>query len=190
MKSLLAVFFFFKSFLSIIIFWVLILVADVESDTAVLAALGYTIFYSLVAIGMDRIVRMDFGLLFFFSIGYILCIFLPQYSVIYLIERFSTFLYLTFFLTVYIPFVFGGEPFTVINAKRVAPPEFWDTKEFKEITSIMALVWCALFLTAFLVTLKQGVVTQIIIPILIILLVGVPFNRYFKNFYFKLKGMA
>lgn len=190
MKALLAVFFFFKSFLSIIIFWVLILVADVESDTAVLAALGYTIFYSLVAIGMDRIVRVDFGLLLFFCIGYILCIFLPEYSVVYLIERFSTFLYLSLFLTVYIPFVFGKEPFTVVNAKRVAPPEVWETKEFKEITSIMALVWCALFLIAFLVTLKQGFVTQFIIPILTIFLVGIPFNRYFKKFYFKLKGMA
>lgn len=190
MNILMKIFFFFRGFTGIIIYWTLVLVAGFDTDTAVLAALSYVIFYSLVAIGANRVVRVDFGVLIFFSVGYVCCIFFPEKSVIYLIERFTTFLYLSLFLTVFLPFVFGAEPFTVINAKRITPEAVWDTKEFKEITNIMSLVWCALFFTAFLISLKRGVVTQIFVPVGIMLFIGFPFNRYFRDLYLKFRGIS
>ncbi|MFH1157153.1 MAG: hypothetical protein V1793_25440 [Pseudomonadota bacterium] len=190
MKHLLNIFFFFRSFTGIIIYWGLILGAGVETDTAALTALSFVLFYSLVAMAADRIVSLDFGLAIFFFVGYLLCVFLPEWSLKYLIERFTTFLYLSLFITSYVPFVFGIQPFTVIIAKRITPPEIWETREFNTITRIMALVWCALFLTACLVSLRQGFITQMIIPIGIMLFIGFPFNRYFRDFYLKVKGIS
>jgi hypothetical protein len=38
-----------------------------------------------------------------------------------------------------------GRPFTVPFAKRVAPPEFWDTPMFMHINNVVSAVWAASF---------------------------------------------
>lgn len=46
----------------------------------------------------------------------------------------------------------AGAPFTIMFAKRVAPPEFWDTALFMHINVVLTAVWAASFaLTAFIV---------------------------------------
>jgi putative sterol carrier protein/putative NADPH-quinone reductase len=175
---------------SIGIYWGLMLGLHVNIFHATIAALLYAVGFTLIAIGGGRITKLDYGVLLFWTVGLGLCLFTQSFSRLYLSRYFTTFMYFFLFLMAYLPVVFGAEPFTIAFAKRRTPEMFWQTDLFKTINRIMTLVWAGLFLVAMFITLIPGIITQIIIPIIMVMAVGIPFNMEFPDRYLEAKGMG
>ncbi|MBW1702326.1 MAG: NAD(P)H-dependent oxidoreductase [Deltaproteobacteria bacterium] len=190
MKRAAKIFFGAGAWPSIAIYWGLMLGLNFNIFQATLGALLYAVGYSLIAIGGGRITKLDYGVVLFWTAGLGLSLFTQSFSQLYLLRYFTTFLYISLFLMAYLPVVFGAEPFTIAFAKRTTPEMFWETDLFITINRIMTLVWAGLFLMAMLITLIPGVITQIIIPIVLVMSVGIPFTMKFPDRYLEAKGMG
>ena len=190
MKHAAKIFFGAGAWPSIGIYWGFMLGLDLSMFWAALLAALYAVVYTMVAMGADRVTKLDYGVALFWIAGLLFSASVPSFNQLYLLKYFSTFLYLSLFLMAYLPVVFGAEPFTIAFAKRTTPEMFWKTDLFTTINRIMTLVWAGLFLVAMLITLIPGVVTQIIIPIVLVMSVGIPFTRKFPDRYLEAKGMG
>lgn len=190
MKHAAKIFFGAGAWPSIAIYWGFMLGLDLSMFWAALLAALYAVGYTMVAMGADRVTKLDYGVVLFWIAGLLFSASGPSFNQIYLLKYFSTFLYLSLFLMAYLPVVFGAEPFTIAFAKRTTPETFWKTDLFITINRIMTLVWAGLFLVAMLITLIPGVITQIIIPIVLVMSVGIPFTRKFPDRYLEAKGMG
>jgi len=175
---------------SIAVFWGLMLGADLDLIKASLFAALYSISYTLLAMGAERVTKLDYGVVLFWAFGLGLGLTVPSLRIYYLITHFSTFLYLSLFLMAFLPMVFGAEPFTMVFARRRTPEAFWETELFITINRIMTLIWAGLFLVTLLITLIPGFWTQILIPLTLVTVVGIPFNIKFPDMYLKSKGMG
>jgi putative NADPH-quinone reductase len=190
MKRAAKIFFGAGAWPSIAIYWGLMLGLDMSLFQAAIAAFLYAVGFTLIAIGGGRITKLDYGVVIFWAAGLGLSLFSQSFSQLYLSRYFTTFLYVSLFLMAYLPVAFGAEPFTVAFAKRTTPEMFWKTDLFVTINRIMTLVWAGLFLVAMIITLIPGVFSQIIIPIILVMAVGIPFNMKFPDRYLKAKGMG
>ncbi|MFC1524019.1 NAD(P)H-dependent oxidoreductase [Thermodesulfobacteriota bacterium] len=146
---------------------------EFDSGTAALAAAVYTLLFTLVASGAGRVTKLDYGMVFFWSAGLLSL----QTPLAFWEEYFTTGIFLSLFLAAYLPTVFNAEPFTTAFARQQAPQEVWNTEQFKSMNRIMSLAWAGLFLAAMLITLLPGVWFQIVIPLLLMVGIGVPFNK-------------
>jgi len=153
------------------------------------SALVYALFYTIIAMGFDRQTRLDLGVVLFWVTGLIVTFFNGELLPGYFSGRFSTFLYLSLFLCAYLPMVAGAQPFTIQFAKRNTPEEFQQTDYFFKTNRIMSLGWAGLFLFIICITLTGGFYAQIVIPLLLVLIIGIPFNLKFPKFYLQTKGI-
>ncbi|MBI4773528.1 MAG: NAD(P)H-dependent oxidoreductase [Deltaproteobacteria bacterium] len=175
---------------SMAIFWGLILGAKSGAAPAAVLALAYALGYTLIAFGAKRVTHLDFGVALFFAVGAALALSGSAYHLTFLFDRFTTFLYLSLFLMLFLPLVFGAEPFTSVFAKRSTPEAFWNTDLFRSINRLMTLVWSGLFAAAMFITLIPGIWTQILAPGVLLLAVGVPFTKAFPDAYLRSKGLG
>lgn len=153
------------------------------------SALIYSLFYTIVAMGFSRQTRLDFAVVLFWLTGLVLTLVNAELLPGYFSGWFSTFLYLSLFLCAYLPMVAGAQPFTIQFAKRNTPEELWQTDHFFKTNEIMSLGWATLFLINICITLLGGFYAQIVVPLLLVLVVGIPFNLKFPSFYLKTKGI-
>jgi len=153
------------------------------------SALIYSLFYTIIAMGVNRQTRLDFGVVFFWGIGLVVTILNADLFPGYFTSWFSTFLYISLFLCAYLPMVTGAQPFTIQFAKRNTPEELWQTDHFIRTNEIMSLGWAALFLINICITLLGGFYAQIVTPLLLVLFIGIPFNHKFPSYYLKTKGI-
>lgn len=98
-------------------------------------------------------------------------------------------MYAFLFSAAFLPPLLGLEPFTVHYARRRTPPEAWDNPVFARINSLMSHVWAGLFALAFVLSLYPSVTTRFLLPALLMLGVGVPFNAWFPDGYLKRLGL-
>ncbi len=109
-------------------------------------------------------------------------------------------LYGVLFSVVFFPALFRKSYFTEFFARKTTPEEFWATDIFKTINRNMSLVWAGIFaLSAFITYLPYllpvghnlitGITFQVILPLLIIIGYGIPFNKKYPVFYMKSIGL-
>lgn len=183
-------FFWAGPWLGIVLYWGLLLVGDLGTVEAAIGGGVYALGYTLVAMGVNRVTKLDYGGLLFWAVGIGAGLAVPSFRVAYFVDHFSTFFYLSLFIMAFFPVVFGAEPFTVAFAKRKTPDVFWNTDAFTTINRIMTLVWSGIFMVALLITLIPTFWTRVLIPVLFIICIGIPFTKKFPDLYLKAKGLG
>jgi len=170
------------------IYWFLTLGAKPDYRIAASLALLYAVGYVLVAIGANRVTKLDYGVVLFWGAGLSLVGIVPSLSELYFQKYFISFLYFSLFLVVCLPLLFRREPFTVAFARRTTPEIYWGTDAFLTINRIMTRVWGGIFAVCGVVGLYANPATQIILPMVLLVGVGLPFTRRFPDFYLKKLG--
>lgn len=174
---------------SIGIYWFLTLGVQWGQWTASSFALVYAVGYTLIAIRAKRVTKLDYGVILFWGGGFTVVGFVPSLTELYFRTYFTSFLYLSLFLVACLPLLFRGDPFTVAFARRTTPEIYWKTDAFLTINRIMTWVWVGIFAVCGAIGLYASPATQIILPTILLLGVGLPFNRRFPDFYLEKLGL-
>ncbi len=189
MKRLKNGFFMASAWPSMGIYWFLTLGPKWDRWPAAFLALLYAAGYTLIAIRAGRVTKLDYGVVLFWGGGFVVVGSFPSLADLYFRTYFTSFLYLSLFLMAWLPILFHGEPFTVAFARRTTPEMFWNTDAFLTINRIMTGVWGGIFAVCGAVGLFASPSIQIILPIMLMLGVGLPFNRRFPDYYLKKLGL-
>ncbi|MDP6180119.1 MAG: hypothetical protein QGG48_09530 [Desulfatiglandales bacterium] len=107
------------------------LCVDLDILKATLFAMLYGGLYTLVAMGPNRVIRLDYGVLIFWAVGLRLSLTFSSLRLYYLITHFSTFLYRSLFFAAFFPMAF---------ARWRTHEVFWETELFITINLIITLV--------------------------------------------------
>ena len=97
-------------------------------------------------------------------------------------------IYVCLFTAASCPPLLGMDPFTYHYAKKTAPPDFWNNPLFIKINRIMTLTWTGIFALCIVLTLYPSFLMQIVLPNVLVLGFGFPFNSLFPDFYLKRLG--
>jgi len=127
--------------------------------------------------------KLEGGVLAFWVAGLAAAIFRPDWAAVYFRDYFTTFLYLNLLGAALLPLLFGWEPFTSAFAKKKTDSAFWPTWQFIRINQLMTLGWAGIFLTGLFLGLHPEPLVKIAAPILISLLIGIPFTRQFPDWF-------
>ncbi len=107
-----------------------------------------------------------------------------------LLRRYAvTGIYLCLFAASFVPPILGFAPFTLHYAKKSTPQSLWENPIFLTINRIMTFAWAGIFGVCITLSLYPSVITRAVVPIIIIVGVGVPFNIRFPNIYLKRLGL-
>lgn len=98
-------------------------------------------------------------------------------------------IYACLFAAAFLPPLFGFPPFTYHYAKKFAPESVWQNPVFVRINLIMTYTWAALFAVAIALSFNPSLLTRAIIPLVLILGFGIPFNLRFPDYYLKRHGL-
>lgn len=172
-----------------VIFWVLLEATGVGVVWSAAAALLYLGLYYAWALYHQEATKLDLAALLFFLGGLGLTLLSPPAGQAWLRDYFSLFLFGHLFLAALLPLALGGEPFTMVFARRTTPQLFWNAPQFLTINRIMTLVWSVLFLVGALVSLFGGWLLGFVVPVALVLGVGFPFNIWYPNHYLKRAGL-
>lgn len=123
------------------------------------------------------------GVLAFWGAGLAAVLLRPEWGAVYFRDYFASFLYLGLLGGALLPLAFGLEPFTSAFAKKKTDPAFWSTWQFLRINQLMSLGWAGIFLAGLLLGLHPEPLVKIGAPILLSLLVGIPFTRKFPDWF-------
>lgn len=150
---------------------------------AALAATAYGGCQLLIASRGGPVNKLAGGVLAFWLMGLVAAIFRPEWAAVYFREYFTSFLYLGLLGAALLPLLFGREPFTSAFAKKKSDPAFWPTWQFIRINQLMTLGWAGIFLTGLLLGLHPEPLVKVGAPLLISLLIGIPFTRRFPDWF-------
>lgn len=102
-------------------------------------------------------------------------------------------IYLALLGAVAVPLILGMRPFTEYFARKNAPPEVWQTDIFKTINRRMTAVWALLFIIAIFLAAAPSalglrnppmrITMEGVLPTVLMLLVGRPFNKWYPQHY-------
>jgi hypothetical protein len=107
-----------------------------------------------------------------------------------LLRRYGvTGIYICLFIAAACPPLLGMEPFTVRYAGKTAPPDVWENPIFLKINGIMTYTWAGFFAVCMVLTLHPSVLMKVVLPNLLVLGIGFPFNSLFPDFYLKRLGI-
>ena len=173
---------------SVGIYWSLALGAKWDRWTAASVALLYAAGYTLTAVRARRVTKLDYGVVLFWAGGLGVAGAVPSLTDRYFQTYFTPFLYLSLVLVAWLPILFRKEPFTVAFARRTTPEIYWKTDVFLTINRIMTGVWGGLFAVCAVIGLSVPPAFQIILPVILLLGIGLPFNRRFPDYYLKRLG--
>ncbi|MBN2040308.1 MAG: NAD(P)H-dependent oxidoreductase [Spirochaetes bacterium] len=109
-------------------------------------------------------------------------------------------LYAIFFAVIFFSAILMKSNFTEYYAKKTTPQEFWETDIFKIINRNMSLVWAGIFaVSAFITflpyllpfeqTILTGYAFQLILPLIIMIGVGIPFNKRYPEYIMRKSGL-
>jgi multimeric flavodoxin WrbA len=182
-------FFWAAAWPSIGIYWFFTGAVRLVHWSAASFALLYVAGYIMAAVNANKVTKLDYGVALFWIAGMGIAGAAPSFAAVYFEDYFTSFLYFSLFLMACLPLVTGKEPFTVAFAKRVTPEIYWNTDVFLTINRIMTGVWGALFAVCAAAGLFASPALQIIPPVILLLGVGLPFNRRFPYYYLKKIGL-
>ena len=106
----------------------------------------------------------------------------------------TAFLYGSLCAVAVVPALFGKQYFTEYFARKTTPPAVWQTDIFKRINRNMSRVWVGIFVACMIIALvpgllsmKRSLLTSLVIqmglPLVLMLGVGVPFNKRYPAYY-------
>jgi multimeric flavodoxin WrbA/putative sterol carrier protein len=112
----------------------------------------------------------------------------------------AVFLYASLLSIAVLPFLSGSLLFTEYFARIGTPAAVWETDVFKKINRNMSWMWCGLFAVSLVVslvpalffadkTLATILTFQIVLPAVILLGIGVPFNAKYPSYYQRRNGI-
>jgi len=152
---------------------------------AALAALVYGAGFLASTRRDDSVSKLDYGVFAFWAAGLVAALYRPDWARLYFQENSTSFLYLGLLGAALLPLIFGREPFTCAFAKKKTDPAFWPSWQFVRVNQFMTLGWAAIFLVGLLLTLRPGPLMKIGAPILLSLVVGIPFTRRFPDWFMR-----
>jgi multimeric flavodoxin WrbA/putative sterol carrier protein len=99
-----------------------------------------------------------------------------------------------------LPAIFARQYFTEYFARKTTPSAAWQTVIFKTINRNMTWIWAAIFAVCMMIALAPDLLSlpgslftsllvQVALPMLLMLLVGVPFNKRYPVYYQKKMGI-
>ncbi len=171
------------------LFWLLSQGAGVSPMASAALALLYAGIYMAAAVSVDRAVKLDYAVVFFFAAGLALSGLDADAGRMALVENGPFFLMLCLFLAALLPVIFGAEPFTMAYARRTTPEIYWQTELFRKINKLMTLAWAVLFLLAAVIALLPGIFFRFLLPAALLAGLGIPFNRRFPDWYMQRIGL-
>jgi multimeric flavodoxin WrbA/putative sterol carrier protein len=182
---------FITSFIPVIVFKVVARVGDatlVQAKAATAAGLILAgIQYMLSKKVLKYNTYLEKAFLGFLAVGTGWVYLTPSHLSSLFVDHSTTLLYFVLFLTTLIPQMFGYDPFTYAIAKQWYPPTVWNTPQFKAINLHITYFWSGIFFIAFLSSwLGHGKPPfSIVLPLLLILLIALPFVKMYPNYYLK-----
>jgi multimeric flavodoxin WrbA/putative sterol carrier protein len=104
-----------------------------------------------------------------------------------------TFLYGSLFAVAFLPALFLKRYFTEYFARKSTPSAVWETSIFRKINRDMTWMWACIFLACLVITLipvivslhkniLTGLAFQMVLPGLVMLAIGVPFNKRYPPY--------
>ncbi len=106
------------------------------------------------------------------------------------LQRYAvTGIYLCLFSASFLPAILGFAPFTLHFARKYTPQSLWGNSIFLTINRIMTFTWAGIFGICIILSLYPSVITRAVVPIIIIVGVGVPFNIRFPDHYLQRLGL-
>jgi energy-converting hydrogenase Eha subunit A len=106
------------------------------------------------------------------------------------LQRYAvTGIYLCLFSASFLPAILGFAPFTLHYARKYTPQSLWENPIFLKINRIMTFTWAGIFGICIILSLYPSVITRAVVPIIIIVGVGVPFNIRFPDHYLERLGL-
>ena len=150
------------------------------------AALAATIYGGgqlLIASRGGNVNKLGLGVLVFWLAGLLAALSRPEWGQVYFRDNFTTFLYLNLLGAALLPLLFGREPFTSALAKNKTDSSLWPTWQFIRVNQFMTLGWAGIFLAGVLLSLHPEPLVKIAAPLLLALLLGIPFTRKFPDWF-------
>ncbi len=157
--------------------------------TVACAMLIYCVFVVAVARRWDKPSYFDWAICSYFFVLAICLALWPKAVGSIATEYAVTGIYICLFAAAFVPPILGFEPFTYHYAKKSTPPELWANPVFITINRIMTFAWAGIFAICTLLSLYPSFTTQALIPIALNLVIGVPFNIRFPDYYLKRLGL-
>ena len=143
----------------------------------------------MVAYRWDRPGYFDWAIAGYFVVVLGLLWWRPAEGVRFIDRYAATGVYIALFAAAFFPPLLGLAPFTMQFAKKSAPPEVWETSIFIRINLIMTYVWAGIFAVGIILSFFPSLLMKTIIPNVLIIGFGFPFNRLFPDLYLKRLGL-
>jgi multimeric flavodoxin WrbA/putative sterol carrier protein len=140
------------------------------------------------------------GYLLYLIINTVTFWFLPGSITHFISNNPTAFLYGCLCAVAVVPMVAVKQYFTEYFARKTTSPAVWGTDIFKKINRNMTWMWTGIFAASAIIALiprllslqrnLTGLVLQIVLPLLLMLLVGIPFNKRYPQFYQRKVGIG
>jgi multimeric flavodoxin WrbA len=156
---------------------------------AAFSMLAYCVLVIVISYRWDKPGYFDWAIAAYFTAVSTSLLLWPEGASQYLRHYAATGIYGCLFSAAFFPPLLGMDPFTYHYAKKSAPPEVWNNPIFIKINRIMTLVWSGIFALGIVLSLYPSVIMRAIIPNVLILCFGFPFNSRFPDYYLKRLGL-
>ena len=153
------------------------------------AMLAYCALIVVLAYRWDKPGYFDWAIACYFLVVIALLLAAPESAVAWICRYGATGVYTCLFGAAFLPPLAGKDPFTLHFAKKSTPQETWNNPIFIRINQLMTYVWAAIFAVNTVLSLYPSLTMKIIIPHVLILGFGIPFNRLFPDLYLKRLGL-
>jgi multimeric flavodoxin WrbA/putative sterol carrier protein len=144
---------------------------------------------------------IDTGFLIFLAFSAAAFLFFPRDPGAVIAEFSISFFYLVLFAVAVLPALFAKRYFTTYFAKKTTPEAVWETDIFQTINRHLTWAWAAIFaLSAFVTVIPRlffpagdpltGLLSQMVVPALLMVGIGIPLNRMYPRHYQRKMGLA
>ncbi|MDD5170115.1 MAG: SCP2 sterol-binding domain-containing protein, partial [Syntrophales bacterium] len=143
----------------------------------------------VIAYRWDKPGYFDWAIAGYFFSGMVMAICWPGNAAKLIHHYAATGIYACLFMAAFFPPLLGMEPFTFHFAKKTTPPGTWGNPVFIKVNRIMTFAWAGLFAVGIILSLHPSLMMRTVIPNMLFLCVGFPFNHFFPDFYLKRTGL-
>jgi len=175
-----------------LIFFQIWATADRAPEDQIIAAssmLAYCVLLIVISYRWDKPGYFDWAIAAYFTVISIALLLWPEGASQCLRHYAVMGIYVCLFSAAFFPPLLGMDPFTYHYAKKTAPPEVWNNPIFIKINRIMTFVWSGIFALGIVLSLYPSMIMRAIIPNVLILCFGFPFNSRFPDYYLRRLGL-
>ena len=156
--------------------------------TGAVAALFYSALFVYLARKRSDACYFDWAILWYLA-GTVVALYgAPAHAAAVLPRYYIAGMYAALFAAAFLPPFFRREPFTCYYARKRTPPAIWRHPLFLRVNLIMTGVWAVMLAAAVVISLHPSLVMQAVVPVVIFVGAGIPFNRLFPDYYMKRRG--